>query len=74
VSVTRQSPVLGSARRSQSSCSSSRFSAQRQHVVRPAGRKQRAGQPQAVRRDDVVVGQAVDQQQRAPQRRRVRDQ
>ena len=57
--------------------SSSRFSAttscgrhvrdtgQRQHRVRVAGREQRRGQPQRVRDEHVVVGQPVDDEQRA---------
>ena len=45
---------------------------QRQHLCgRPAG-EQRRRQPQRVGGDDVVVGEAVDQQQRAGQLRRVR--
>ncbi|MCO5563880.1 hypothetical protein L7F22_017531 [Adiantum nelumboides] len=38
---------------------------QRQHLVRTPGREQRRGQPQGVRGDDVVVGEAVDDHQRA---------
>ncbi len=40
---------------------------ERQDLVRPAGGEQRRRQLQRVRGDDVVVGQAVDQQQRAGQ-------
>ena len=40
---------------------------QRQHLVRPAGGEQRRRQLQRVGGDDVVVGEAVDQQQRAGQ-------
>ena len=45
-----------------------RHAAQRQHVVRPAGLEQRGGQPQGVRHHHVVVGQAVQDQQRPGQR------
>jgi hypothetical protein len=47
---------------------------QEQHLVRPPGGQQRAGQAQRVRREDVGVRQAVDQQQRPGQLGRRPDQ
>ena len=44
-----------------------RHADERQHLVRPAGGEQGGRQPQRVRRHDVVVGEAVDEQQRARQ-------
>ena len=45
---------------------------QRQHPVLPPGRQQRGRQPQGVGDHDVVVGQAVDQQQRPASSRAAR--
>ena len=47
---------------------------QRQHAVRAAAGEQRRRQPERVGGDDVVVGEAVHQQQRAGQLRGVREQ
>ena len=47
---------------------------ERQHLVRLACGQQGRRQLQRVRSDDVVVGQTMDQQQRACQRRRERQQ
>jgi len=47
---------------------------QQQHLMRPASGQQRSGQAKRVRREDVVVGEAVNQQQRAGELRRLQQQ